>query len=392
MIALMNQPTKAVKTETPHQTKKSATVKNLPNDRPRAVSVVKKEAPQRQLPILPGSMIAFFINGKCQGVAFRDIYDYLQLRPTPNNKERPRKNKDDSREHKQNPFDDGSLGYYPFFSLFGGAQIYMNPGPDFEFPPPTDIDSLLTATPSTTQTRTWRPMSERYAEFMKQEWDLDEKEAAEKAKEDARRAAKEMAKEAAREAREAAKKGPEAQAPEGAPALDPDVQEKKRAQKERKQKTEAARRKRKAEEKRAAVAAATGGAIPLSDLAPLGEAGRFIFMDGSRTSSAAPSSPAPSVAVSVAPSAAVDMDIDEALVAAVTNGPTRTPTPNLHVMKDEHYERGSSIGVQHMTSGAPSPQMSDVFGRVQQDDWQSEGQSEYEREQEPDSEGNQQIE
>ncbi|KAF8580671.1 hypothetical protein K439DRAFT_1356276, partial [Ramaria rubella] len=178
MIMLMDHPSKAAKTDPQHQTKKSATVKNIPSDRTRSKPVMRKVVPQRPLPILPKSKIAFFVNGECQGIAFQDIYDYLQLLPTPGSrkaKER-RRNKDGPLEHTENHFDDGTLGYYPFFSLFGGAQIHMNPGPHFTFPPPPDVESLLSSIPSTSQHRTWRPMSERYGEFMAQQWALDAKE------------------------------------------------------------------------------------------------------------------------------------------------------------------------------------------------------------------------
>ncbi|KAF8491944.1 hypothetical protein JB92DRAFT_2752573, partial [Gautieria morchelliformis] len=179
MIALMDRPSKAAKADPPHPPKKSATVKNLPSDRARMKPVVQNTAPQRVIPTLPGSLIAFFVNGECQGIAFQDIYDYLQLRPADGSrkaKDRQRRNKDGPLEHTENYFDDGTLGYYPFFSLFGGAKIHMNPGPDFAFPPPPDVDSLLSSSPSSSQHRTWRPMSERYSEFRDQQWALDAKE------------------------------------------------------------------------------------------------------------------------------------------------------------------------------------------------------------------------
>ena len=46
-------------------------------------------------------------------------------------------------EHRENPFDDGTLGYYPFISLFNDAIVRLNPGPEFEYPPPPDINSFL---------------------------------------------------------------------------------------------------------------------------------------------------------------------------------------------------------------------------------------------------------
>jgi len=162
----------------------------------------------RPLPTLgPESKIVFFINGECQGVAFQDLYDYLQPRQ-PKDKLQKAKEKKRTREgvkeHRQNPFDDGWLGYYPFISLFNDGAVRINPGPDFEYPPPPDIDALLEGrdplAPPFPQkkpkldpdiinsapngisvdedvdvkvTRTWRPACERYAEFMQEQWDLD---------------------------------------------------------------------------------------------------------------------------------------------------------------------------------------------------------------------------
>ena len=66
----------------------------------------------------------------------------------------------------------------------------MNPGPDFEFPPPPDIDALLDGNVLETNDaqRTWRPACERYAEYMQEQWSLDELEEGE-ARADASRAA-----------------------------------------------------------------------------------------------------------------------------------------------------------------------------------------------------------
>jgi COMPASS component BRE2 len=158
--------------------KKSATVKNLP-ERGRGNKTVAEPAPTRSLPTLPGSHIAFFINGECQGIAFQDLFDYLPLQITPASRKGKdkRRNREGTREHKENPFDDGCLGYYPFISLFNDARVRINPGPNFEFPPPPDIDAVLVGT-NTQEPKdtTWRPICERYPEFMAEQWALDEDE------------------------------------------------------------------------------------------------------------------------------------------------------------------------------------------------------------------------
>ncbi|KAJ7098063.1 COMPASS complex protein [Mycena belliarum] len=148
----------------------------------------------RALPTLPDSHIAFFVNGECQGIAFQDLYDYLQLRPS----DTSRKGKDRKRtregvkEHTENPFDDGTLGYYPFISLFNEACVKLNPGPTFHFPPPSDIEALLFETHESQQ-QSWRPICERYAEFMSEQWALDSVEEEEAAAEAVHSAALEKA-------------------------------------------------------------------------------------------------------------------------------------------------------------------------------------------------------
>jgi COMPASS component BRE2 len=160
--------------------KKAASTKNLPERgaRPRLIP----EAPVlRPLPTLPDSYIAFFVNGECQGIAFEDLFDYLPLRTTPasrkKEKDKKRAREGAPREHKENPFDDGTLGYYPFISLFNYARVRLNPGPNFDFAPPPDIDTVLKGIDhTTTQNQTWRPICERYSEYMKEQWNLDEQE------------------------------------------------------------------------------------------------------------------------------------------------------------------------------------------------------------------------
>lgn len=189
MLALMeanNRSKASSSAPAPPPTKKSATVKNLPSTSRGKVGPVEP-TPMRPLPTLgPDSCIAFFVNGEPQGIAFRDLYDYLPLRTGPNKaQEKKRAHKDGLREHKENPFDDGSLGYYPVISLFNEAEVKVNPGPNFDFPPPADIDSVLVAKengldddvkPALDEMSKWRPMCERYPEYMAEQFALDEQE------------------------------------------------------------------------------------------------------------------------------------------------------------------------------------------------------------------------
>lgn len=175
-------------------TKKSATVKNTPgnsrkttNRRGTSSANAPKTIPTRPLSTLDDSYIAFFINGECQGIAFQDLYSYLPLRKqasTTNKRSNNSNNPEAIREHKVNHFDDGSLGYYPMISLFNDAKVRVNTGPDFEFYPEDDIDAVvrcvgIKSEDEHNRTRTWRPLHERYPEYMAEQWALDEKEEAE---------------------------------------------------------------------------------------------------------------------------------------------------------------------------------------------------------------------
>jgi len=206
MSALMESTTKPVNSASvpSSNTKKPAAGAKAPD---RAAAPTKPApktpaaAPLRPLPILKGSRIAFFVNGECQGVAFEDLYDFLPLRQTENQRKSKGRRKDGVKEHRENPFDDGTLGYYPMISLFNDAIVRLNPGPDFAYPPPDDIDALLDGRaqpeppnpqdpaniktegedvimdpgdrPTPPSNRTWRPAIERYPEFMKEQWELD---------------------------------------------------------------------------------------------------------------------------------------------------------------------------------------------------------------------------
>ncbi|KAH7889249.1 hypothetical protein F5I97DRAFT_492918 [Phlebopus sp. FC_14] len=204
--------------------KKSAAARNLPD---RKASLT--EAPAlRPLPELSGSHIAFFVNGECQNIAFNDLYDYLPLRTTPASRKKDKENsrkrarEGAPREHKENPFDDGTLGYYPFISLFNYARVRINPGPNFDFPPPSDIENLLHSggeeDNKASYQRTWRPICERYPEYMQEQWALDafeEEEAKVEATKNAERDKLEAAKKAQKERRklqnEAKKRAKEAE-------------------------------------------------------------------------------------------------------------------------------------------------------------------------------------
>ena len=191
MISLLDYSGKSTSSASVPSSKKTASGK-LP-DRSNSTGGGKQAQPVlRPLPTLPNSRISFFVNGESQGIAFEGLYDYLPLRQTDSSRrgKEKKRTREGVKEHRENPFDDGSLGYYPFISLFNEACIRLNPGPEFEFPPPPDIDALLDGKISDASDvqRNWRPVCERYAECMQEQWALDELEE-EEARAEASRAA-----------------------------------------------------------------------------------------------------------------------------------------------------------------------------------------------------------
>ncbi|TKY89159.1 hypothetical protein EX895_001690 [Sporisorium graminicola] len=162
----------------------------------------------RPVPKLAGSKIGFFVNGEPQGIAFRDLFDFrpLRVKGFPGLKPAPSKASTASRTSKpettkrgeptepvinvksrENIFDDGALGYFPFVSSYGGARAKLITGAEgFRFPPPTDIEAALEAvsspaSSSSTQTRDeastgeakWKPLCARFEEHLAEMWAYD---------------------------------------------------------------------------------------------------------------------------------------------------------------------------------------------------------------------------
>lgn len=129
--------------------------------------------PARPLPTIPGSKVAFFKNGECQGIAFEDLLDWLPLRQHRKVSDGPTPRVSQATAillARENHHDDGHLGYYPFISVFGGAVAKINPGPHFKYPPPDDIEGLFGGGTQGVDDkngggRAWRPLSERHAEY-----------------------------------------------------------------------------------------------------------------------------------------------------------------------------------------------------------------------------------
>jgi COMPASS component BRE2 len=144
------------KVQTPTAKKKAA----APGQKAQPTAPV--QPPPRPLPTLKGSKLSFFKNGEpmSKKPAFTDLFDYVPLRQHTN----PPKVSGVDRYMlaRENHHDDGTLGYYPFVSVYRGGVARIQAGPDFAFPPPE------------VRSGKWRPLSDRYDEYKKETALLDE--------------------------------------------------------------------------------------------------------------------------------------------------------------------------------------------------------------------------
>ena len=138
---------------------------------------------QKVLPTLKGSKITFFLNGKPMTAdnqpAFEDVFHFVPLRQT--EKEAKARQAFESgttadalMKQKENPYDDGTLGYYPFVSCFGGAKVKFNPGPVWERPVAEQDWNLGTKGPDSNEPIVPRPINERWPEFRVEERIFDD--------------------------------------------------------------------------------------------------------------------------------------------------------------------------------------------------------------------------
>lgn len=109
----------------------NAAIKKLP---PGAASAIPGggEPPNPNHPVacmrtLPGSHIRVYKNGKLRGTPWTNLLSFLPPASSTNSK---------IQEGARERLDDGTLGYYPAVSVFGGGAVEVNFGPDFWYPPP----------------------------------------------------------------------------------------------------------------------------------------------------------------------------------------------------------------------------------------------------------------
>lgn len=180
-----------IKTKRSGDAKHGKAVKRGRKLKPDASGHAADAAPTaRHLPRLPGSSIAFFLNGRPMAPepAFTDLFSYLPVRPVGDAGDAEAERAKSARrvytaeaanKDRENPFDDGTLGYYPFFSVFGGGKVRFNPGPQWEAP--VDDAQWGLGREDGDADGAWirpRAMSERWAELRAEERVWDERDEA----------------------------------------------------------------------------------------------------------------------------------------------------------------------------------------------------------------------
>ncbi|KAI5455481.1 transcription factor, contains a PHD finger motif [Naganishia albida] len=172
-----------IKTQAGKAVRKKANGRRRPDDRDYGSDSDIDAAPKpRALPRLAGSKISFFLNGKpmAPSAAFEDIFDFLPLKQTEAELAaqaaliKKLGALEASLKDRENPNDDGTLGYYPFISCFGTGKVQFNPGPEWMAPvDPTAWGLGLRSVDGREEPITPRPMSERWAEFAAEETQYD---------------------------------------------------------------------------------------------------------------------------------------------------------------------------------------------------------------------------
>jgi len=170
--------------------KKSLPGQKQVEDEPPSLPTVPIGPRLRPLPVLKDSNVTFFKNGVSQGVAFKDLLDFLPLRVDSSSQSDGSAHplaEDPSAESThiksgESLHDDGTLGYYPCVSVYGGGIARLNPGPDFRFTPPELAHPVLDGEAEVREkvqedadtSRGWKPLSELYQKHMKEQRRLDE--------------------------------------------------------------------------------------------------------------------------------------------------------------------------------------------------------------------------
>lgn len=113
----------------------------------------ERDSPARQIPTIPQSKVIVYKNGELVGTAYQDLYSFLPL-DTENESIGLSYNERQLQNPDYQNTDDGTLGYYPMVSVYQHGVVRFNAGPEFQYPPPSHA----------------KPLSDRYAETVTEEW------------------------------------------------------------------------------------------------------------------------------------------------------------------------------------------------------------------------------
>lgn len=175
------EPEKTGKGNNKRSSKKSGVDKKSSTTPVTAAAATTPANPEaRYLPSLQGSTISFFLNGQPMSdqPAFRDLFDFVPLRQSEQAQQGSKKvlGSEAFMKERENHFDDGSLGYYPMVSCYGGGKVQLNPGPEWLKP----VDLMDWKLGSTVGQDGFelpivpRPMYERWDEWCSEETVNDE--------------------------------------------------------------------------------------------------------------------------------------------------------------------------------------------------------------------------
>lgn len=109
------------------------------------------------LPTIPGSRVVVYKNGEKIGTMFEDLFSFLPFED--DTEVEVFSNTKQLQNSAYRNTDDGSLGYYPMLLVFQKGVVGLNPGPDFKYPL-KDEEGV-------------KPLSDRYAEAVVDEWYWD---------------------------------------------------------------------------------------------------------------------------------------------------------------------------------------------------------------------------
>lgn len=106
------------------------------------------------LPIIPNGKVRIFKNG-IEQKSIETLYSFL---PTNIENDKISFNTKQQQNPNYRNTDDGTLGYYPMISVFGGGIVSLNAGPEFKYPV---VETGV------------KPLSDRYNEHIVEEWYWD---------------------------------------------------------------------------------------------------------------------------------------------------------------------------------------------------------------------------